>query len=61
MNSSSAEKRPKLHVQKADPPTNTKKDSIQKQIDAVDAKIDALVYDLYGLDQDDIDLIEASF
>ena len=30
----------------------------QRQIDATDAQIDALVYDLYGLTEDEIRLVE---
>ena len=36
------------------------KEFIQRQIDATDKQIDALVYDLYGLTDDEIKIIEDS-
>ncbi|MBN1814559.1 MAG: hypothetical protein JXA14_22155, partial [Anaerolineae bacterium] len=32
----------------------------QRQIDATDAQIDALVYELYGLTEEEIEIVEAS-
>jgi hypothetical protein len=35
-----------------------RKDVIQRQIDATDAEIDRLVYDLYGLTTDEVAIVE---
>ncbi len=40
--------------------TDHEKTSLQRQIDAVDRQIDLLVYELYGLTPDDIEIIEGS-
>jgi hypothetical protein len=46
------------YLQKAK--TDQERRLVQQKIDAMDLKIDALVYDLYRLTEDEIDLIECS-
>jgi type I restriction-modification system DNA methylase subunit len=41
--------------------TPTSKQSIQRQIDAIDKQIDRLVYELYGLTEEEIKIVEESF
>jgi len=36
-------------------------DSLRRQVGALDAEIDRLVYELYGLTDDEIALVESSF
>ena len=38
--------------------TPTDKTAIQRQIDATDRQIDRLVYELYGLTEDEIKIVE---
>jgi hypothetical protein len=38
--------------------TPTDKTAIQRQIDATDARIDRLVYELYGLTEEEIRIVE---
>jgi hypothetical protein len=38
--------------------TPVEKTSLQRQIAATDARIDRLVYDLYGLTEDEIKIVE---
>jgi len=45
-------------VDKAKTPTD--KTAIQRQIDATDRQIDQLVYELYGLTDDEIRIVEES-
>ncbi len=52
--SSSAHRR---HAAEANPQMKT---LLQRQIDAADAQIDALVYALYGLSEEEIPIVEAS-
>jgi hypothetical protein len=47
-----------LHQQLAAALTPNDKTMIQRQIDATDAQIDALVYELYGLTKEEIRLVE---
>jgi hypothetical protein len=47
-----------LHKQLADANTDHDKTTIQRQIDATDAQIDTLVYELYGLSEDEIKIVE---
>jgi len=47
-----------LHKQLAAAKTPHEKDVIQRQIDATDRTIDNLVYDLYGLTDDEIKIVE---
>jgi hypothetical protein len=42
------------------PPRPTTKTALQRQIDATDRQIDQLVYELYGLSQDEIKIIEGA-
>jgi hypothetical protein len=49
-----------LHKQLAAAKSAAQKAVIQRQIDATDAEIDRLVYDLYGLTAEEIALIENS-
>jgi len=48
----------KLHKQLAAANTNHEKTAIQRQIDATDKQIDQLVYELYGLTEEEINMIE---
>lgn len=48
------------HMSLAQADSEIKKQLIQKQIDATDEKINTLVYELYGLTQEEIDVIEES-
>ena len=47
-----------LHAQRADATTDAKRDPLQQRIDEVDAKIDRLVYELYGLSEEEIAIVE---
>ena len=47
-----------LHKQLAAAKSAAQKAIIQRQIDATDAEIDRLVYDLYGLTAEEIALVE---
>ena len=47
-----------LHKQLAAAKLEAQKALIQRQIDATDAEIDRLVYDLYGLTAEEIALVE---
>jgi hypothetical protein len=47
-----------LHKQLASAKSEAQRGAIQRQIDATDAKIDRLVYDLYGLTKDEIAIVE---
>jgi len=38
----------------------TRESSLQRQIDATDAQIDKLVYELYGLSADEIKVVESA-
>ena len=49
-----------LHKQLAAAKTAHDKTNFQRQIDATDAQIDKLVYDLYGLTPDEIKIVEAA-
>jgi hypothetical protein len=49
-----------LHKQLAAAKTAHAKTTIQRQIDATDAQIDKLVYELYGLTEDEIKIVEAT-
>ncbi len=48
-----------LHVRLAAAKTPHEATSLQSQIDATDARIDAIVYELYGLTEDEIAIVEA--
>ena len=47
-----------LHKKLAKAKTPDEKTRIQRQIDATDAQIDKLVYELYGLTNDEIKIVE---
>jgi hypothetical protein len=47
-----------LHKQKADVKTDHEKNLVERQIDATDTQIDALVYELYGLTEEEIGIVE---
>jgi len=49
-----------LHQQLANAKTPTEKTLLQRQIDATDHQIDALVYELYGLTEEEIRVVEES-
>jgi len=49
----------KLHKQLPEAKTEQEKTVIQRQIDATDKQIDALVYELYGLTEEEIKIVEA--
>ena len=48
----------KLHKQLAVAKTSHEKTAIQRQIDATDKQIDQLVYELYGLTEEEIKIVE---
>jgi hypothetical protein len=47
-----------VHKQLATAKSAAQKAIVQRQIDATDAEIDRLVYDLYGLSAEEIALVE---
>jgi hypothetical protein len=47
-----------LHRQLAAARTATDKTALQRQIDATDRQIDRLVYELYGLTEEEIGVVE---
>jgi hypothetical protein len=47
-----------LNKQKLDAKTDHEKNLIERQIEATDRQINALVYELYGLTEDEIRIIE---
>ena len=49
-----------LHQRLADAKTPADKDRLQRQIDATDQEIDRLVYGLYGLTEEEIQIVEAA-
>jgi hypothetical protein len=49
-----------LHKQLASAKSESQRGAIQRQIEATDAEIDRLVYDLYGLTKDEIAIVEES-
>ena len=49
-----------LHKQLTNAKSAAQKAIIQRQIEATDAEIDGLVYDLYGLTAEEIALVEAA-
>lgn len=50
----------KLHAQRADATTDAERNRLQQRIDEVDAEIDKLVYELYGLGEEEIRIVEGS-
>ena len=49
-----------LHKQHAAARTSHEKTAIQRQIEATDGQIDRLVYELYGLTEEEIGIVEAA-
>lgn len=47
-----------LHAKQADAATDAERDALQQRIDEVDAEIDQLVYELYGLNEDETAIVE---
>jgi hypothetical protein len=47
-----------MHKQLASAKGEAQRGAIQRQIDATDAEIDRLVYDLYGLTEEEIAIVE---
>lgn len=47
-----------LNKQRADVKTDHEKNLIERQIEATDKQIDALVYELYGLTEEEIKIVE---
>ena len=52
------ERRLELHKQLAAAKTPTAKTMLQRQIEATDQQIDQLVYELYGLTEEEIGIVE---
>ncbi|MDQ1350038.1 MAG: hypothetical protein QG657_339 [Acidobacteriota bacterium] len=50
----------KMHTNKAKASTQHDQEMIQRQIEATDRQIDALVYELYGLTAEEIAIVEGS-
>ena len=48
-----------LHKQLAKTRTDHEQTLLQRQIEATDGQIDKLVYELYGLTEDEIKIVEA--
>ncbi len=49
-----------LHKQLPDACTPHEKTALERQIEATDGQIDALVYELYGLTEEEIRIVEGS-
>ena len=49
-----------LHKQLPQAQTPHEKTALQRRIEATDGQIDALVYELYGLTQEEIGIVEAA-
>ncbi len=49
-----------LHRQRADARTPQEQTALDRQIESTDAQIDRLVYELYGLTEDEIRLVEGA-
>ena len=47
-----------LHKQRAEVKTDHEKNLVERQIEATDKQIDALVYELYGLTEEEIRIVE---
>lgn len=47
-----------LHAQRAEATTDAERDRLQERIDEVDAEIDQLVYELYGLGEEETAIVE---
>ena len=51
---------PALHKQLPEAGTPHEKNALQRRIEATDGQIDALVYELYGLTEEEIGIVEAT-
>ena len=51
---------PALHKQLPEASTPHEKTALQRRIEATDGQIDALVYELYGLTEEEIGIVEAT-
>ena len=49
-----------LHKRLAEARINTERNRLQQQIDATDRQTDKLVYKLYGLTNEEIEIVEGS-
>jgi hypothetical protein len=49
-----------LHAQLSEATVDHEKTALRRQIDAVDRQIDLLVYELYGLTDEDIAIVEGA-
>jgi hypothetical protein len=49
-----------LHKQLADARTPHEQTNLQRQIEAMDGQIDSLVYELYGLTEEEIRIVEST-
>jgi hypothetical protein len=49
-----------VHGQTASPRTPQEQTALERQIAATDAQIDRLVYDFYGLTEDEISIVEGT-
>lgn len=47
-----------LHAQRADATTEAERDSLQRRIEEVDAEIDRRVYGLYGIGEEEVEIVE---
>jgi len=48
-----------LELHKRSPRTPQEKESLQREIESTDGRIDRLVYELYGLTEDEIKIVES--
>ncbi|MFA5294680.1 MAG: hypothetical protein WC382_04100 [Methanoregulaceae archaeon] len=55
-----AERMLALHKQRAEVKTDHEKNLIERQIEATDKQIDALVYELYGLTEEEVGIVEGA-
>ena len=49
-----------LHTRLAAEPLPNRREQIEREIDATDRQIDSLVYELYGLTDEEIAIVEAA-
>ena len=54
------EQRPQLHTRRRAAQIAHDRELLQRQINATDAQIDALVYELYGLTEEQVKIIEGT-
>jgi hypothetical protein len=53
-------RRSSLHKQLPEAATPHEKTALERQIEATDGQIDTLVYELYGLTEEEIEIVEAT-